>query len=62
MITPQTDKKYTMVHAFSGSGGCSSGFDEEGFETLAAFQLVGKGKIWVRQKRERAPVHAEVRA
>jgi site-specific DNA-cytosine methylase len=39
MITPQTDKKYTMVHAFSGSGGCSSGFDEEGFETLAALDF-----------------------
>lgn len=39
MITPQTDKKYTVVHAFSGSGGCSSGFDEEGFETLAALDF-----------------------
>jgi site-specific DNA-cytosine methylase len=28
--------KYTVVHLFSGSGGCTSGFDSEGFETIAA--------------------------
>jgi site-specific DNA-cytosine methylase len=27
---------YKVVHMFAGSGGCTSGFDEEGFETIAA--------------------------
>lgn len=30
-------KPYTVVHLFSGSGGCSLGFQREGFKTLAAF-------------------------
>ncbi len=39
MIAGSLVQKYTVVHAFSGSGGCSSGFDEEGFETLAALDF-----------------------
>ncbi len=39
MITAGAAQKYTVVHAFSGSGGCSAGFDEEGFETLAALDF-----------------------
>ncbi len=35
-FAPATRRHYTAVHMFSGSGGCTSGFDEEGFETLAA--------------------------
>lgn len=37
MSAPFKRAAYTVVHMFSGSGGCTSGFDEEGFETVAAF-------------------------
>ena len=26
---------YKVVHMFAGSGGCTAGFDEDGFETIA---------------------------
>lgn len=39
MSAPFERAAYTVVHMFSGSGGCTSGFDEEGFETLAALDL-----------------------
>ena len=32
----QARTRYTVVHMFAGSGGCSSGFEEDGFETIAA--------------------------
>ena len=35
-MSPEQRKPYTVVHMFSGSGGCSAGFDEEGFTTIAA--------------------------
>lgn len=31
--------EYTVVHLFSGSGGCSLGFQREGFKTLAAIDF-----------------------
>lgn len=34
-FAPQRER-YTVVHMFAGSGGCSSGFEEDGFETIAA--------------------------
>lgn len=33
---PTNDGEYTVVHMFAGSGGCSSGFELDGFVTVAA--------------------------